>query len=136
MKKSLLKSIAGWSLFGLGCCHQLVHFMFVLNPEKPQLFYDMVAFKIDFIGEHSMEEFHSGFSLMTGFGLMILGLVIAFLSKIEVPKKFNVLILVSLLTIIITSFTYFHILAYGTSFVVLILYMLSLKTSRKTVSTI
>ena len=63
--------------------------MFVFNSNKPQLYHDMVAFKIDFIGEHSMEEFHSGFSLMTGFGLMITGLVIAFLSRVEVPKKFK-----------------------------------------------
>lgn len=128
MRNSLLKSIAGWTLFGLGCCHQLVHLMFVFNPEKPQLFYDMVAFKIDFIGEHSMEEFHSGFSLMTGFGLIILGLVMAFLSKTEVPKKFDFLMVVSLVTIITTSFAYFHILAYGVSLVVLILYIASLKS--------
>ena len=128
MKKSSLQNIAGWTLFGLGCCHQLVHLMFVFNSNKPQLFHDMVAFKIDFIGEHSMEEFHSGFSLMTGFGLMILGLVIAFLSKVEVPRKVNVLIVISLLTIIATSVTYFHALAYGVSILVLILYILSLKS--------
>ena len=128
MNNTLLQKSAGWTLFGLGCCHQIVHLMFVFNSNKPQLYHDMVVFKIDFIGEHSMEEFHSGFSLMTGFGLMILGLVIAFLSAIEVPKKINVLIVISLVIIIATSIIYFHVLAYGVSILVLILYILSLRS--------
>ena len=66
MKNNRLKITAGVLLIFLGLCHQTVHILFALNPDKPPLVQQMIAYKIEMMGTHSLLEFHGGVSVMTG----------------------------------------------------------------------
>jgi hypothetical protein len=124
MKSTTLKLIAGILLIFLGTCHQGVHLLFELDPDKPQIVFDMMNYKIEMMGTHSLMKFHSGFSIMTGHFLMSLGLILILLRKKLSDKSIDYAITGILLFIFIISVLYFHALAYGVSGLATLIYFL------------
>ena len=126
MKINTLKLISGVLLIFLGFCHQAVHLLFEMNPEKPQIVLDMINYKIEVIGTHSLFQFHTGFSLMTGHFLMCLGIILLVLRNIIDDRLTDITFILIILSISVISVIYFHVLAYGVTFLAAVIYIWAL----------
>lgn len=126
MKNTTLKTISGILLIFLGLCHQTVHVLFELNPEKPPIVGDMQNFKIEMMGIHTLLEFHNGFSIMTGHFIICIGIIVLVIRKIE-EKSIDISLVLIISSISVISVFYFHVLAYGISGLAAVFYLLAMK---------
>lgn len=129
-----------WNYFKIGASFYMLlgalHFIYVISaPKRPenvvQIYSKMESTKFDFMGEHTVMQFYTGFSVMMGLMLFAFGWQI-FMSK--QPNKAAILgyIFISIIASIIAVF-YFHPLAYSCLISATIFFTLSmLNSSNKT----
>lgn len=133
MKKSIYKQISGISLLILGGIHLAVHVLFQLNPEKPPIVAEMNAFEINLMGTHTLLKFHEGFSLMTGFFILFLGVIVLMVNRKLQDISLDRWLLVIIGSLVVISIVYFHVLAYGVTAFAFVVYVWGIVKNRQTV---
>ncbi len=117
----------------------LLHLLFQFGPKPDdaalhQLLANMESFKIKMMGEHSMLQFHNGFSINMGFLLFAFGLQHLLLAN-EILKNRMAFISTILITaiIFIIALLYFHALAFGFVFFSLLCFVVAFVKSRPSI---
>lgn len=84
------------------------------DPNLDELLLDMQNFKINFMGDHNMLKFHSGFSIMMGFLLSAFGIQNFLLAREILNNKTSFLsIIITAACSFIIAVIFFHVLAFG-----------------------
>lgn len=114
MNKLTLFKAGSIAFMLLGLIHLMAHFGMTMKQEPNQLMMDMESYKIHLFGEHSLLQFHIGFSIMMGFMLAAFGLQNLLCAKFITQHRGALFssIVISAVSFVL-AFTYFHVLAYG-----------------------
>lgn len=99
----------------LGILHLLTQVFGKPNdPNLDKLLVDMQNFKINFMGDHNMLKFHSGFSIMMGFLLSAFGIQNFLLAREILNNKAASLSMIAIAACcLIIAVKFFHVLAFG-----------------------
>lgn len=126
INKTLFFKAGSVSLMLLGALHLVAHFFMLAQEDVPPIINDMHNFKIEMLGQHTLLQFHNGFSITMGFLLFAYGFQNMLLAAFFIQHKKSILlaIVISLITFFL-ALIYFHVLAYGLLLLAMVFYLVA-----------